>query len=161
MSSLSDIYNNLSEVSDILDTLVQELKDVSDDLSAVQKSLNDVKKDLLDNALTDFQPLPEAVVKAYVNKKFGTGYVDTDTVRDAVKAPDPGDRKSLYPELGDIYEACSGGKYVVTGVSLDSAVLKSLGTGWTMTVHDLGVYQDGRIDWSHSTNGHFEEPPMK
>lgn len=160
MSSLSDIHNNLSAVCSMLDSLVQKLEDVVDDLSAAQKSLHDVKKDLLDCALSDFQPLPEDV-KAAVNQKFGTGYVDTDTVRDAVKAPDPGERKSLYPELGDIYEACSGGVYVVTGVSLDSAMLKSLGTGWTMTVHDLGVYQDGRIDWSHSTNGHFEAPPMK
>lgn len=142
MSSLSDIHNNLSAVCSMLDSLVQELEDVSVDLSAAQKSLHDVKKDLLDWALSDFQPLPE-------------------DVKASVKAPDPGERKSLYPELGDIYEACSGGEYVVTGVSLDSAVLKSLGTGWTMTVHDLGVYKDGRIDWSHSTNGHFEAPPLK
>lgn len=160
MSSLSDIHDQLSTVCSMLDSLVQELEDVSDDLCTAQKSLQDAKKDLLDWALSDFQPLDEDV-KAALNKKFGTGYVDTDTVRDAVKAPDPGERKSLYPELGDIYEACSGGEYVVTGVSLDSAVLKSLGTGWTMTVHDLGVYKDGRIDWSHSTNGHFEDPPMK
>lgn len=158
MSSLSDIYNNLSAASDMLDTLVQELEDAADDLSAAQKSLHDVKKDLLDWALSDFQPLPEDV-KAAVNKKFGTGYVDT--VRDAVKAPDPGERKSLYPQVGDIYEACCGVKYVVTGVNLDTARLKSLSTGWTMTVHDLGVYQDGRIDWSHSTNGHFDDPPLK
>lgn len=64
MSSLSDIYNNLSAASDILDTLVQELEDAVVDLSAAQKSLHDVKKDLLDWALSDFQPLPEDVVNA-------------------------------------------------------------------------------------------------
>ena len=160
MSSLSDIHDLLSAVCTLIDSLALDLEFIRENLGDAQRSLNKAKKDLLDWALSDFQPLPEDVRTA-VNQKFGTGYVDTDTVRDAVKAPDPGERKSLYPELGDIYEACSGGEYVVTGVSLDSAVLKSLGTGWTMTVHDLGVYQDGRIDWSHSTNGHFEAPPMK
>lgn len=138
MSSLSDIHDQLSAVCTMIDSLALDLEVIRENLGDAQRSLNKAKKDLLDWALSDFQPLPEDV-----------------------KAPDPGERKSLYPELGDIYEACSGGEYVVTGVSLDSAMLKSLSTGWTMTVHDLGVYKDGRIDWSHSTNGHFEAPPMK
>lgn len=69
---------------------------------------------------------------------------------------DPGKRRSYYPELGDILENISGGSYCVTGVSLDSAVLCNIANGWTMTVHDLGIYDNGKVDWSHSTGGYFD-----
>lgn len=71
-------------------------------------------------------------------------------------AAEAGERRSLYPELGDILTNISGGEYCVTGISLDTAILCSLASGWTMTVHDLGIYDNGRVDWSHSTGGHFD-----
>lgn len=79
-----------------------------------------------------------------------------DAFDTAQTAADAGERHSYYPELGDIIENISGGSYCVTGVSLDSAVLCSITSGWTMTVHDLGIYDNGKVDWSHSTGGYFD-----
>ena len=124
-------YNDLKFLKHSLDTLVEEIKSIRSDLDEGWDTLLEEIKGIssdLDRGLQDLRP----------------------------KEQDPGKRRSYYPELGDILENISGGSYVVTGVSLDSAVLCNIANGWTMTVHDLGIYDNGKVDWSHSTGGYFD-----
>ena len=123
-------YDDLKCMKERLDNLVDELKMIRSDLDQSWENLlaglEDISSDL-DKGLQDLRP-----------------------------QTDPGKRRSYYPELGDILENISGGSYCVTGVSLDSAVLCNIASGWTMTVHDLGIYDNGKVDWSHSTGGYFD-----
>lgn len=128
-------YNDLKNMKERLDNLEDELKLIRSDLEQSWENLLAGVKDIvsdLEKGLRDLRP-----------------------------QDDQGKRRSLYPELGDILKHISGGSYCVTGVSLDSAVLCSLVTGWTMTVHDLGIYDSGEVDWSHSTGGHFDLQLLK
>lgn len=69
---------------------------------------------------------------------------------------DHGKRRRYYPELGEIIEHTAGGKYCVTGVSLCSCQVCNMESGWTCDVHELGIYEDGKCDWSYSTGGYFD-----
>ena len=129
-------YSDLKYVRECLDTLMDELKEVRHDLEQGWDTLLEEIKGIccdLDKGLQDLRPK-----------------------EDNEPQTDPGKRRSYYPELGDILENISGGRYCVTGVSLDSAVLCNIANGWTMTVHDLGIYDNGKVDWSHSTGGYFD-----
>lgn len=67
-----------------------------------------------------------------------------------------GKRRRYYPKLGEIIEHAAGGKYCITGVSLCSCQVCNMESGWTCDVHELGIYEDGKCDWSYSTGGYFD-----
>lgn len=69
---------------------------------------------------------------------------------------DHGKRRRYYPELGDIIENTAGGKYCVTAISICSCQVCNIKSGWTCDVHELGIYEDGKCDWSYSTGGYFD-----
>lgn len=41
------------------------------------------------------------------------------------------------------------------GYSPFTARVRSIVTGWTMTIHGVNQYEDGSIDWDFSTDGIF------
>lgn len=67
-------------------------------------------------------------------------------------------RKPYTPEVGRVYENEGGGFYRClnrgTGRSQYSATMVSV-KGWMFIAHGLGIYEDGKIDWTYSTGGIF------
>lgn len=70
-------------------------------------------------------------------------------------------RQRFTPERGRVYENQGGGTYrcLQAGGFLPAraAVMQNVASGWTLTAHDCGIYEDGRMDWDFSTDGRFEE----
>lgn len=66
-------------------------------------------------------------------------------------------REHIIPTPGHIYRNQGGGEYrCIRGLpEAGDAVMRNIASGWTLHAHDCGIYQDGTIDWSYSTNGHF------
>lgn len=76
-----------------------------------------------------------------------------------------GKRTSL--KYGEVYENLSGTKYVCVSrfdcghPMVQSAKASHMGDKfvvWECVVHGVRMYEDGRIDWEHSTDGSFEDP---
>ncbi len=66
-------------------------------------------------------------------------------------------RKRFNPEPRRVYSNAGGGTYTCLA-NLDdqgTAVMQNSVSGWTLTAHGIGVYEDGSIDWDYSTGGHF------
>ena len=68
-------------------------------------------------------------------------------------------RKPIDCEPGHIYENEGGGLYQCTdyGYSNDSFDFVNLKSGWKLTAHGVGVYEDGKIDWDYSTGIGFTQ----
>ena len=70
-------------------------------------------------------------------------------------------RKRFTPKTGEIYENEGGGIFKCltgrTGVAPAHAKMQNVKSGWTFIAHEVGIYEDGRIDWDYSTDGCFEE----
>ena len=67
-------------------------------------------------------------------------------------------RKPLWMEPGKMYVLQNGMSAFRCLRAFDrDAVLQNLTSGWTFLAHGCGVYEDGRIDWDYSTDGHFEK----
>lgn len=63
------------------------------------------------------------------------------------------------PTPNEIYTNKNGTKYICLSSNNNyeatfQAVTKHK---WTFTAHGCQMYDDGQIEWEHSTNGHFEE----
>ena len=69
--------------------------------------------------------------------------------------PDP---VPFSPAVGDICTQAGGPtfKCVRLGRKKHTPILQNMKSGWTIVVHDAEVLPDGTVDWSHSTDGHFE-----
>jgi len=65
-------------------------------------------------------------------------------------------RKRFTPEVGAKYTNTSGAEFtcVKAGCREGEARMRSSG-GWLFLAHGCGMYEDGRIDWDYSTDGHF------
>lgn len=66
-------------------------------------------------------------------------------------------RKKFTPEAGQNYFNRGGGAYQCLSLTKEPyhAIMRNIDSGWTILVHDCGIYPDGTIDWCHSTEGHF------
>lgn len=105
---------------------IDDLKELADKLDAVRKQIHEMIGDA---------------------EEFDAG---------AKEQQDHGKRRRYYPALGEIIENAAGGKYCVTGVGMCFCQVCNIKTGWTCTVHELGIYEDGKCDWSYSTDGYFD-----
>lgn len=65
-------------------------------------------------------------------------------------------RKPFAPQPGTTYWN-QGGMYECVGApdQAGRAIMRNLTSGWTFYAHDVGMYDDGSIDWSYSSGGHF------
>lgn len=67
-------------------------------------------------------------------------------------------RKPFTPQPGTGYWNQGGGTFDCLSVLDDGrAVMRNRASGWTLTAHGVGIYDDGSIDWDYSTDGRFEE----
>lgn len=64
--------------------------------------------------------------------------------------------------VGSLYKLKDHDGYVLEvlriipdGYSPYTARVRSIVTGWTMTIHGVNQYEDGSIDWDFSTDGIF------
>lgn len=69
------------------------------------------------------------------------------------------ERRAFCPKPGHVYLlAPDAAPYECLASDIKSnAVLRHINTGWTMLVHGVGIYSNGRIDWAYSTDGHFSD----
>ena len=106
----------------------------------IQEYLNDNDPDVTADALDDF---------------------DLGEIEKTMEQPtDYNTRKPFRPELMGIYRlAGTESKYQC--IALDdvyyTCTMRNIETGWTCDVYGLGIYNNYSIDWSYSTNGHFEK----
>lgn len=65
-------------------------------------------------------------------------------------------RKPLIVIRGEIYENAGGGVYLAETTG-NPAVLLNTKSGWRFTAYGIGIYEDGKIDWDHSSDGLFDD----
>ena len=67
-------------------------------------------------------------------------------------------RKDFAPTAGMFYENEGGGTYMcVRSLGGCDAVMINAKSGWCLQAHNVGIYSDGKIDWTHSSEGYFVE----
>ena len=80
------------------------------------------------------------------------------------------DKQYIIPVVGQPYRNRNGGEYRCTGNSLylndaqkqralslgeHIAHMERVKDGWSLIAHGVIQYEDGTIEWSYSTGGHF------
>ncbi len=66
--------------------------------------------------------------------------------------------KKFRPVIDKVYENKGGGLYRCIYYAADNVpVMQNVNTGWTLKANGICVYEDGKIEWDYSTEGHFEE----
>ena len=66
--------------------------------------------------------------------------------------------KRFSPEVGQCYRNNGWGCYECT-YNINSgkiAGFRNIHTGWTLSAHNVYIYDNGCIEWDYSTNGHWE-----
>lgn len=65
----------------------------------------------------------------------------------------------LLPYPNKVYANKNGIKYIcLTSNNRYEAVFQAINkTKWTFTAHGCQIYDNGEIEWMHSTNGRFAE----
>ena len=71
----------------------------------------------------------------------------------------------VYLKVGSLYKLHDRDGYVLKCIRLIpddkyspyTARVRSVITGWTMTIYGVNQYEDGSIDWDFSTDGYFTE----
>ncbi len=66
-------------------------------------------------------------------------------------------RNPYYPIEGQIYDNEGGGIFKCIEENYTCPIMQNIKSGWTFRAHGTGIYEDGKIDWNYSTNGHFTE----
>lgn len=61
----------------------------------------------------------------------------------------------ITPKVNKIYENRNGFLYRCVEVLEDCAVFVCVTSGWTMRVHNVRLYDNGKINWDWSEGGHF------
>ena len=69
-------------------------------------------------------------------------------------------RKRITPEPGKVYTLKSNNSIITSlfrclEIQDGIAVMQNLASGWTFKAHNVGLYDDGEIDWDFSTGGCF------
>ncbi len=71
-----------------------------------------------------------------------------------------GMRQKFTPEEGRIYQNINGSYYCCIRSSETwspyNATMQHTKSRWTFRAVDCRIYEDGRIDWAYSIEGHFE-----
>lgn len=72
-------------------------------------------------------------------------------------------RELFTPTVGKTYRNQGGGTYICTRVSVWDGLptMRNTASGWTLTAHGIGIYEDGTIDWDYSTGGYFADEEEK
>lgn len=68
--------------------------------------------------------------------------------------------KPFTPVKGTVYENACGGKYLCRSGYQDPdwgpcAWMVNIKSGWSFTAKNIVQYENGTIEWGHSTDGHF------
>lgn len=68
-------------------------------------------------------------------------------------------REKFTPKAGEIYRNQGGGTFrcLRSGYTAGEATMQNVKSGWTLSAHGCGIYEDGTMDWDYSTGGRFEE----
>ena len=75
--------------------------------------------------------------------------------------------KPFMPKVGQTYENRNGATYLCIRVNQiynavtdawepPTAIMRNTLSSWKLVAHGLVQYQDGTIEWDHSTEGRFE-----
>jgi len=51
--------------------------------------------------------------------------------------------------------------YIEKDTAAASLILRNEQTGWTITAHNVTLYADKSIEWSHSTGGYFDDKKVR
>lgn len=62
----------------------------------------------------------------------------------------------ITPEPGKAYPNKGGSEFLCLRIQSGIPIMRNTRSGWTMEVHNVWQYEDGKIEWDYSTNGHFE-----
>jgi hypothetical protein len=86
---------------------------------------------------------------------------DTGEIEKAMEQPlDINSRKPFIPELMGIY-TLAGTQYKYQCIAIDDVyrtfTMRNIETGWVCDAHAMRIYNNYSIDWSYSTNGHFDK----
>lgn len=143
---------------------------------------DDLQEYLNDTPITEMQ-IDVTTRLLEMLKDFKVIYIDTDSVKvshtdpdDASDALDDFDlgeiektmgqpldinsRKPFRPELMGIY-ILAGTECKYQCIAIDDVyhtfTMRNIESGWVCDAHDIGIYNNYSIDWTYSTNGHFEK----
>lgn len=62
----------------------------------------------------------------------------------------------IDPEAGKTYLNHNGSTYLCTRrIDAETAVMVRQSDGWTLVAHRTRQFEDGTIEWDHSTDGHW------
>lgn len=62
----------------------------------------------------------------------------------------------IDPEAGKVYLNHNGCTYYcIKRIDAETAVMVQQSDSWTLVAHRIRQYTDGRIEWDHSTDGHW------
>lgn len=66
-------------------------------------------------------------------------------------------RTRFTPVVGESYKNRCGSTFICRSEAEGdfAAVMENPVSHWILVAHGCGIYEDGRIDWDYSTNGHF------
>lgn len=65
-------------------------------------------------------------------------------------------REKFTPKEDKVYTNHGGGVFrCMSALANGIAVMQNINSGWTFTAEGCGIYEDGTIDWDHSTGGYF------
>lgn len=67
-------------------------------------------------------------------------------------------REKFTPKAGEVYRNQGGGIFrcLRSGYTAGEATMQNVKSGWTLSAHGCGIYEDGTMDWDYSTGGRFE-----
>lgn len=65
-------------------------------------------------------------------------------------------RTKFNPEVGETYKNHGGSEYrCISSDGEHNAIMQNTSSRWTFIAKGCGIYEDGTIDWDHSTGGYF------
>ena len=62
---------------------------------------------------------------------------------------------NFIPTPGAVYHNAGGGDFLCIFVQDNRPFFVNVKSGWTFEAHCVNLYENGSIDWNHSTGGHF------
>ena len=70
-------------------------------------------------------------------------------------------RKDFTPVPGTVYENTGGGEFLcIEKLVGKKAKFINVKSGWVLTATGVAIYNDGRIDWDYSKDGHFDQDAL-
>lgn len=71
-------------------------------------------------------------------------------------------RKSISVKKGDTFTHTNGSQFkcIEEDLTTNRPTLQNTSSGWTFQAVDVGIYDNGKIDWAYSVGGHFDEKKL-